>query len=228
MGARGSIPVTLAAALAAALAPGASASFRVDHAFVPGIGRVGTSLPSDTELRPPAEIPRARPVTNDELDRMWAREARLGARVQKGPDAGPRETIEQIKRAVPRLIFLHKVVYTCAPYPKAGLWIYSRVFAGRDRQTRLNWLEYGRRRSKDDEPACEPVRVEFERWHGVRVGPEGRRAQAMLSGRLEFLRRGLWRREEYTVWKLKLRRDGEGWRIAILDQTQPGTPWSSG
>lgn len=220
--------ITVAVLTAGAFASSASASFRIDHAFVPGIGRIGTTFPSDTEVKPPGYIPHATPVTNEQLDRMWAREARFGAHVQKGPDAGPPRTIEQIKRAVPRLIFLSYVVYTCPPYPKAGLWVRKYTFAGPDEQTRLDWYEFSRRESKGDDTGCEPLRVRFEHWHGVRVGPRGRSAQAMVSGRPEVLQRGLWRRDEYTVWKLKLRRTDSRWRITIRDVTWPGTETSSG
>jgi hypothetical protein len=104
--------VLVAGSCMATAAPAAEASYTVDHGFVPGIGRIGTTLPSDTKVRPPGYIPKTQPVTEREVNRQQRRERRINREVRPGPDHGPAAKIARIRRDLQRELFLIRVSST--------------------------------------------------------------------------------------------------------------------
>jgi hypothetical protein len=202
-----------------AAASPAAAYYRIDHAFVPGIGRIGTSLPSETKVHSPGRIPHAEPVTGRQLKKEFRREGRLERRVRPGPDIGPAEEIARVKREVGRDLFLLKVAPTCRPIPKAALWVSYYIHAPPGRRVYVNSLESNREGGSYPPPGCRPGRLRIDRWEGVRIGRnDPDRARAMLRGTFEFKRRGEWHNDDQLTWKLALRRESDRWRVAINDE----------
>jgi hypothetical protein len=77
-------------------------------AFAPGIGRVGTTLPSDTEVQPPGYIPPPERTTYKDDEDERRREYRLAGRARR-PDVGLAEKIKRIKHDCARGLFLRGV-----------------------------------------------------------------------------------------------------------------------
>ncbi|HKP91222.1 MAG TPA: hypothetical protein VJT75_14760 [Thermoleophilaceae bacterium] len=197
--------------------PSASAFYRVDHASVPGIGRIGTVLPTETEVHPPGRIPDAKPVTERQLNRQMQREGRINQRVHPGPDVGPADDVARVKRQVARDIFLRKVALTCKPIPKAALWVYYYVHAPPGRRPYINSVETNRQVFEDEPHSCVRARLRVDRWQGVRIDPDDPdRARAMLRGAVEVKRNGKWHGDQdQRIWKLALRLESDRWRIAV-------------
>lgn len=212
----------LAIAFAALGSADAAASFRIDHASVPGIGRIELSLPTDTKVRSPGYIPESNGASSKELDQKHAREMKIARTIRKGPDVGPAEKVSQIKHDVPRGLFLRYVAYSCRPLPKAGLWVYQYTFARPNRKAHVDLFETNRRDSIGDTAVCERRRLRVDRWEGVRVDrTDGRRAHVMVRGLEESRRSGERWNPTHAIWKLAVRRVDERWRIAVLYEEHP-------
>jgi hypothetical protein len=206
---------------ACAAASPAAAYYRIDHAFVPGIGTIGTRLPSDTKVHSPGRIPDAKPITGRQWEKQLRREGRIDRRVDAGPDVGPADEIARVKRQVGRDLFLYKVAPTCKPIPKAALWVYYYVYAPPGKRPYLNSLESNREAFADSDSTrgCSPKRLRIDRWLGVRIDREDPdRARAMLRGAVEFKRHDEWHNDDQLTWKLALRRESHRWRVAINDE----------
>jgi hypothetical protein len=190
--------------------------YRIDHDVVPGIGPVGTVLPSNTKVHPPGSIPDAKPVTAQQLNKQMRRESQLNTRVKPGPDIGPVEEVAHVQRQAGSDLFLRKVAVSCNPIPRAALWVYSYVHASPGRRPYLNSLEASREAEGDTPRGCEPARLRIDRWQGVRIDPKNsNRARTMLRGAVEVERHGSWHNTDQRIWKLALRREDNRWRIAI-------------
>ena len=207
----------------AALAAPAGAYFRVDHAFVPGIGRVGTVFPSDAKVHRPGRVPHATYTTEREINNAMNREAKVERRVHPTADSGDPDEVRLIKRQVAHELFLRKVVRTCLPRSKAALWIYWYLHAPRNRRPYVNELETNRRAFKNARHRCFRARLRVDRWQGVRIDrTEPTHARAMLRGAYEFKTHRHWRGSP-TTWKLSLHFLNGRWRIAVDSETYPGS-----
>jgi hypothetical protein len=208
------------AALVMAISTPASASFVIDHAFVPGIGWIGTSLPSDTEVRPPGYIPPPENTSYAEEERQRQREYRLAGRTHAGPDVGRPDRIKRIKRDFARGLFLSKVALTCTPFPKAGRWVYRYVFLPPGRRVYEDQFEFERVHSQDRPPRCARFRLKIARWQGVRVGRTGDHARLMARGTYEndLTANGTWERRYRFIWKAAVERKDRHWHITVISE----------
>jgi hypothetical protein len=213
---RAGAAIGIALTLSGFIAGQAAAYYRIDHAFVPGIGQIDTVLPSNTKVHPPGRIPDAKPITERQLNKELKREGRLNRRVEPGPDIGPADEIMRIKRQAGRDLFLDKVAVTCKPIPKAALWVVYYVHAPPGRRPEVNSVESSRE-DGDYPDGCEPARLRIDRWQGVRLDSQDPdRARAMLRGAIELKQNGKWHDTDQRAWKLALRRESDRWRMATV------------
>jgi hypothetical protein len=213
--------------LAGAGASSASGYF-IDHASVRGIGTVGTTLPSDTQVHPPGYIPPAYHATEAEYEEQRQREIRMATHTHPGPDSGPPETIRKVKHDFARELFLSKVALTCRPFPEAGRWVYWWVFLPPGRLPYSSRYEENRVNS-EHEHGCLPFRLKIGSWKTVRIDQSGKRARLQAIGQYQNDRgaNGTWDRNYRMRWKAAVKLKSGRWRITVISE-QSRDPTGSG
>lgn len=203
---------------ACAFAPSA-AGFRVDHAFVPGIGRIGTVLPRGTKVHPPAEVPEwAHKLTSKELDREQRYQDKVANRIEPGPDVGPAGVIRDVKHAVTKELFLREAAVACNWVPRAGLAVYAWIHLSPVQVPEVDQA-YTWRKDYEGDKRCIPVRLRVDEWERVRVR-DSWHADVMLRGAYEYRGKHRWRQSRRTWW-LAMRKKHGRWRISVVAQELP-------
>lgn len=211
--------IALVGVLGVALPSSAIAGFRITHAFVPGIGRIGTVLPRGTQVQPPAEVPRyAHKLTSKELDREQRYQDKVANRIHPGPDVGPPETVREVKHAVVKELFLREAAVACDWVPRAGLAVYAWVHVSPAQIPEVNQA-YTWRKQYEGSKHCVPTRLRVDRWARVRIR-DSIHADVMLRGAYEYRGKKHWRQSR-RIWYLAMRKKSDRWRISVVAQDQP-------
>ena len=181
---------------------------------------MGTTLPTDTKLRPPAFDPGPVHATGAQYNKQRHREYRIASHTQAGPDQGPAALVKRVKHDFARDLFLSKVALTCKPFPKAGRWVYHWVFLPPGRHPYLGQYEFAREQSQSRRPGCWPFRLRIQHWQGVRIAPSRERARVVAKGAYENDRgeNGSWDTVYHFIWKAAVRYKDGRWRITILSE----------
>ncbi len=189
----------------------------VSRASVPGIGRVAGYLRPGTRVTSPLKVPRARRITQRELQAEQRLEATVTSTLASSEDQGLPQNVAAVKGDLAEDLFLVKAAVGCDRVPRAALALYTYAFTRPALRPEVDNLATLRSTSHLSQ-SCRRVRVAIVEWQGVHV--TGSKATAMLTGRYEIETRHGWKGDG-RVWRVDARRLAGRWKMAILAEDEP-------